>query len=290
MIRLYLYTDSKTWEKRLPHWQSRTHALVIHRRAARLQNHRFGVTEAFVAKLYESFPWSSDFRHIGELQDLRQFIFQDLAKALYVDIPNSERLVLSPNDPTCRYVENLDIVCAWKALLHGCIEDEASLTSELCIATWESPSFSEAGDSMTLTVYDGTRENDYEIYLLWNDTCWIKRTDCLDAWPNLEECVNLYFMTNAAMQDYHGVRTSPVPFDCTDRFWSTTNDLCQPQMRLMLVKAIAKKVYGILDAGLRDEAVGNIRRFRVTRFWRIHYRELGGRIVLDEFGEHDMGL
>ena len=278
------------WEQRRGHWLRRTSALAMHRRMARLQNHRFGVTQAFVARLYESFPWNSAFQHVSELKDLRQFMLEDLAAAHYVDIPTCEQLVLLPNDLTCSYVEQRDMIDAWKALLHGCIEDEVSLASEVCIATWESPALCGRADAVVLTIHDGTKTEDYEIALLWSENCWEKRINCLDAWPDLETCVNLYFTTNVAMHGYSGVRTNPIPFDCTDRFWNSVNDFCQPQMRLTLVKAIAKKVYGILDASLGDEAFGSIRRFRVTSFWRIHYRDLGDRLVLDEFGEHNMGI
>ena len=92
------------------------------------------------------------------------------------------------------------------------------------------------------------------------------------------------------MQNYYRVRGQPIPFECTDGFWKSVDDYCQPNMRHLLVKAIAKKVYGILDASLHDEPLGQIRRFRVTTFWRVHYYELDDRLVLEEFGEHNMGL
>ena len=53
-------------------------------------------------------------------------------------------------------------------------------------------------------------------------------------------------MANPGMQNYYGVRGQPIPFECTDGFWKSVDDYCQPNMRHLLVKAIAKKVYGIL--------------------------------------------
>ena len=49
------------------------------------------------------------------------------------------------------------------------------------------------------------------------------------------------------------------------------------------------------DGAMKDEDIarvlqGQIRRFRVTTFWRVHYYELDDRLVLEEFGEHNMGL
>ncbi len=44
------------------------------------------------------------------------------------------------------------------------------------------------------------------------------------------------------------------------------------------------------DKGLGDEAFKSLRRFRVSRFWRVHYRIEKGSVILLEFGPHDMGM
>ena len=68
------------------------------------------------------------------------------------------------------------------------------------------------------------------------------------------------------------------------------DELCNSSTRKAFIKALSKKVYGIHDAGLKDESFKRVRRFRVTSFWRVHYRIVGGSIVLEEFGPHNMGM
>ena len=285
-----LIYQQEHWEENQPHWLRRVHTLALHRRVARKHNYRIGVSQEFVAMVYESFPWSPAFRNIKALQDLRQFILHDLTNAYYVNGLVTEQLSLLPDDLTGAYVESPEVLNAWKALLHGCVEDEMTSISDVHIATWETPTLSESAQSVTLTTHHDTKSEVHHIPLVWDENSWTARLACLDAWPDLRRCVDVYFLTNSGMQKYPGIRNAPMPFVCTDGFWKTVDDFCQPQMRLALVKAIAKKVYGILDTSLGDEAFGPIRRFRVTKFWRIHYRDLGQKLVLDEFGEHDMGI
>jgi len=112
-------------------------------------------------------------------------------------------------------------------------------------------------------------------------------------WPDLGKLIDQYFKTNLAMQNYPDLRNEPIPFECSDKFWKSIAQYCNnAKMRDDLTKALAKKVYGMLDASLGDEQLTGrkTRRFRVTRFWRVHYYQQGEQITLDEFGPHNMGL
>ena len=136
---------------------------------------------------------------------------------------------------------------------------------------------------------NGVDKEDHYVPLVWDENTWFSRMGSQEAWPDLQMCVEIYFRSNFGMQSHPQARQNPIPFEWTDSFWKSVDDLCQPPMRQLLVKAIVKKVYGILDSKLHDERIRNFRRFRVTDFWRVNYVERGGRIVLEEFGAHDIG-
>ena len=57
---------------------------------------------------------------------------------------------------------------------------------------------------------------------------------------------------------------------------------------ISMIESLTKRVYGVFE-GLGDEQIErNKRRFRVTYFWRIHYRIEDDHMVLLAFGPHDM--
>lgn len=279
------------WQTRQAHFFGRIKALLLHRNTIRKHNQQIAMSNDIAAIVQQCFPWRSDYRTIGALRDLRQFILEDLARTWYIQPTKAANdISLKPGNLTCVHVKDCNILDSWKELLGACVEEEGDSQFDLQIATWESPCL--LGDSQSLTVSVGDcagSENSY-LPLVWDENTWANQLYSQDFWPDLQRCVELYFKNNAGMQSYHQVRVAPIPFEWTNSFWKSVDDLCQPQMRRLLVKAIAKRIYGILDSKLGDEALGDMRRFRVTGFWRVHYRQFKDRIVLEEFGAHDMGL
>jgi len=146
---------------------------------------------------------------------------------------------------------------------------------------------------MILTIHGSETEADSRVYhlpLVWDDDSWAIQLVTLEWWPDLSRCVELHFRTNPGMRHYPVAREQPIPFECTDAFWKSVDRFCRDkQKRRSLIEALTKRVYGILDASLGDEPFGEVRRFRVTDFWRVHYREEHDRLVLEEFGPHSMG-
>ena len=137
---------------------------------------------------------------------------------------------------------------------------------------------------MTITIISDNGEEDY-LPLVWDEDTWISRLSSEDLWPDLQKCVELYFLSNAGMRCHPLSRQPPMEFECTEEFWkSYVNRECD-----LLIKAVTKRVYGILDNRLHDEPLGGLRRFRVTDFWS-PYRLNGNQILLVEFGPHDIGL
>ena len=77
-----------------------------------------------------------------------------------------------------------------------------------------------APQSMTVTVNDNMGSEDHYLPLVWDQTSWANRLYSQDSWPDLQRCVMLYFNANSGMQKHPQVREHPIPFECTDLFWT----------------------------------------------------------------------
>ena len=287
---LLMYQE-QDWRTRQSHFFDRINSLMLHRRVIRQYQQRMAISNEVAALVYKWFPWNAGFKAIAELRDLRQFILEELGRARYIAKTKAAKdISLQPTDLTCGHVGSPTVLDAWKELLCACVEEEANSEFDVQVATWGTPVHLASSQAIIVTVNERAGPEDHCIPLVWDENSWASRLQSQDSWPDLHRCVELYFRANAGMRMHPRARQCPIPFVWTDTFWKSVEDLCQPQMRQLLVKAVAKRVYGILDARLHDEPLGNIRRFRVTDFWRVHYRVLDDKIVLDEFGEHDMGL
>ena len=279
------------WRSGQSHFRDRVGALALHRRLFRKYDQPIAITANLAAIVQQIFPWAAAYKSISELRDLRQFMLEELVRARYIQIAiPADDVSLNPDDLTCMYVEIEEVLAAWKELLCACAEEEGSSEFDVQVATWEHPVRQASSHSITVAVNKGGVSEALYLPLVWDETSWANRMDSQESWPDLQRCVEVYFQANSGMKSYPQCREHPIPFEWTNEFRKSVDDFCQPRMRQLLVKAIAKRVYGILDAKLHDEPLGQIRRFRVTDFWRIHYRQFEDRIVLDEFGEHNMGL
>jgi hypothetical protein len=288
-LLVYQYED---WQAREPHCFSRFDALSLHRGMIKEYSQKMAMSYTFAALIQQFFPWNR-YRSIGELRDLARFFYEDLQKAEYIDTKTAGEASLQPTGVVCQYVEVPEVVDAWKGLLCGCVDETVLTEFDPQIATWETASLREHSGSMTLTIHDseiGASTQAHHLPLVWNDDSWATQLVTQDWWPDLQRCVELRFRTNLGMRDYPEARGKPISFECTDTFWKSVDRFCKDErLRRSLIAALTKRVYGILDAGLRDESFGEIRRFRVTDFWRVHYREEGDYLVLEEFGQHSIG-
>ena len=159
-----------------------------------------------------------------------------------------------------------------------------SATTTVQVGTWNLDGG--RGDTQSLTVQ--INSDSYDLPLVWDEESWASQLASQDAWPDLQRCVEFYIQNNPALKNHTSALASPMPFVDTPAFWDSIETYCQPPLRSLLIKAIAKRAYGILDASLGDEAFGSVRRFRVTDFWRVHYTEQDGSLRLEQFGPHDM--
>ncbi len=290
-----LIYDYEDWQARESHCFSRFEALTLHRGMIRQYGQKMAISSSFAGLVYQSFPWSEDYRGINELRDLRQFILEEIQRSEWVDYTGTKvtgEISLQPAGIVCKYVESPEVIDAWEELLCGCVDEVVLTEFDPQIATWETASLREHSGAMLLAIHDSEAEvsTQYNLPLVWDDDSWAMQLVTQDWWPDLQRCVELHFKTSPGMRDYPGVRKQPIPFECADAFCKSVDRYCKDkQLRRFLIEALAKRVYGILDASLHDEPLGDVRRFRVTRFWRVHYREEDDRLVLEEFGPHSIG-
>lgn len=251
------------------------------------------MSSPFAGLVYQCFPWNGDYRGIKEFRDLRRFILEELQRAYYIDTRVGTEVDLQPNGIVCQYVEAPEVFDTWEELLCSCVDAAVLAEFDPQIATWETPALHDYSTPMILTIHDSEDRAGTSVHhlpLVWDDDSWATQLVAQEWWPDLQRCVELHFRTNPGMRDYPGVREQPIPFECTDAFWKSANRFCRDkQQRRSLIEALTKRMYGILDASLGDEPFGEVRRLRVTDFWRVHYREEDDRLVLEEFGSHSMG-
>ena len=272
---------------RQSHASERLQALSIHRRFVKEYGITVVVSSELIALVFQQSCWNSK---SGNFRDLKTLLTQDLIKASYLDEDVEGSLSLSPSELTCRRVQDARIEEAWIKLLASVIEPGCLSSSDIYVATWPKAVQTLGATFLDILIGGNTRRKSRSLLLVWDETSWIERLASRDFWPDLKRCVDLYFLSDHGMRQHPQALRKPVAFECTRGFIRSVNELCDSSTRRALIKALSKRVYGIHDASLRDESFKRIRRFRVTDFWRVHYRSVGSSIVLEEFGPHNMGM
>lgn len=289
-LLIYKYED---WQAKEPHCFRRFEALTLHREMLREYGQKIAMTHEFAALILESFPWRKNFRDIGQLRDLRRFMLEDLHKAFHIEAKAAREVSLRPTGIVCNYVQAPEMIDEWKGLLCGCLDKVVLAELDPQIATWETACLREhSQQTILITIHDfeADARAEMQLPLVWDDDSWATQLVTQDWWPDLHRCVELHFRTNPGLRNYSGVRERPIAFECTRAFWKSVDQFCnQPHTRRSLIEAITKVVYGVHDRSLGLERLGETRRFRVTGFWRVHCRKEDDRLLLEEFGPHDMG-
>ena len=285
-----LFYKVEDWQDRKPHCFDRFRALALHFRVTREYGQKIAMSDTFDGLIWQFFPWNANFKNISELRDLRQVMFSLLQRVERINTKMVGALSLEPVGIVCKYVEVPEVIGAWEELLCGCV-DETGARFDPQIATWETPAVRQC-QSISLTIFDPEAETDtqYNLPLVWDDDSWATQLVKQYWWPDLQRCVELEFRTNPGIRSHSMAREQQIPFECSRKFRESLDQFCNDkQLQSSLVRALTKKVHGIHNAGLGDEQIGEIRRFRVTDFWRVHYRMEGNQLVLLEFGPHDIG-
>jgi hypothetical protein len=268
-------------------FSERIDTLLFHRSLMIRFDLRLLLSSSYAALISESFPWEASASTIPELRDLRQFVFDDLSRALiaedcrcHIEIGCLDGKVCCMNRTDAAYL-------AIQTTLHSTSNKLASIASL-------PPSFrSSHPTSVELTPHcavipEATGQRSFPI--VYDEQSWATFLSGVDWWPDVARAVFVVFHANSSMRSYFAVRKTPLSVVVTEKFQKSVEHYCRnTALRYALIEAITKKCYGILDTGLGDESLGAIRRFRVTKFWRVHYSESSGAITLDEFGPHSIG-
>ncbi len=283
------------WASRTPHCFVRCSALLMHRAMTREYGQRMATSEQLVSLAFQLWPWTPRANQIPELRDIRRFILEDLQKAKWVRPQMGGELSIEPINVGCEHIgDSPEVARAWRELLQGCLADHITARFDLQIATWKSPGLRGIPSAIRIVIRASTKmaeDGGHRIPLVWDEDTWYSQLATQDWWPDLERCTRICFLTTPSMQRHPSAASPPMPLQCTERFWQSLQRPCRDRtLRRALVKALTKRRYGILDASLGDEAIGSLRRFRVTKYWRVHY-EIDidhERLVLQQFGGHDM--
>ena len=167
------------------------------------------------------------------------------------------------------------IEIAWKHLLACIIQHGYPSSDSLFIATWTDSVQAVGAATLNVTVSADGELKSQCILLVWNEASWIDLLASRDFWPDVKRCVNLYFLSDSGMRQHPQARSDPIEFNCSDGFLRSLERRCDASTRPAFVKALSKKVYGITDASLRDEAFRGLRRFRVNDFGEFTIETLG---------------
>lgn len=290
-LMIYQYAD---WRASEEHCLRRFSALALHRKMTREYGQKVAMSHGLASLILQYFPWSNGYRGISELRDLRHFILEELQKAHYLDPIAPSEADLQPSGIVCQCVDAPEVANSWRELLCACVDEALSGQFDPQIATWETDRLRESGGLLTLRITyadTGGTSQALRLPLVWDHQSWAAQLAAQDWLPDLHRSVELCFQANPDMRCYQGVREEPLRFECAPAFSRSVDRYCQEDdaLRHSLITALTKKVYGIRDAGLGDEEFGNVRRFRVTRDFRVHYVKEDEVLVLLEFGHHSIG-
>ena len=180
---------------------------------------------------------------------------------------------LEPDDLTCQFAR----IRCWMPGRSAASEKKPT-EFDTQVATWEAPS---SGDHRALAVVfnNAGGSETHHLPLVWDENSWNGQLAVRDSWPDLQRCVELYFLANPGLRDY------PVS-EWTDGFWKSVGDFCEPKMRGLLVKAIAKRVY---SGRTPRRTLGGNSTVQSHPFLAGPLSSLTQH-CLEEFGEHDIGL
>ncbi len=111
-----------------------------------------------------------------------------------------------------------------------------------------------------------------------------------ELWPDLKKCVEIYFKIFPAMQQYHNVLKDPMEFEYSDKFLKEVTKYCiTNEQKRRFIDALTKVVYKIPSAGLGDvkiKEMGDLYHFYVSFLFRVYYRKIENKIVLEKFISH----
>ncbi len=114
--------------------------------------------------------------------------------------------------------------------------------------------------------------------------------DPLTHWPDIKACVESSYYRHPEIQQHCHTGRKPAKFECTERFLKSLERYCTTKsLRLRLIDALTKKIYGVACSGLRDAPIkerNDLWHFYVSASWRVFYRKSNDGLVFEEFCPH----
>jgi hypothetical protein len=273
-VALLVYSEDE-WERQTRSALERLAALVMHREMARRHGARVLFSANLLDLLLASFPWRVGF---PGLRDVHQMLLEVAQRAEWVEPADRIDETEPPAGLGLDHVP-AGVICEMVSILvHESREADLPF-----VLSWEHPDSRPTADVRDL---DGNLRA-FPVVLTrigWAGVCAPEAT-----WPDLELAVEDYYLRHDGLASRSCPSGYPLPFRATTGFQESVDAVaCPTGLLAEMVKAVSKRVYGVLDRALGDEMIEGTSRFRVTRFYRIHYHFDGRLLVLDRFGPHRM--
>jgi len=289
--------ENEDWKNRKDHCYRRLEKLSLHLSIIRDEGIILIVSDEFLCHIWDNFPWNLSNGVIPELRDIREVILYAFERARRIKCKSSDRIEFSPDNIVCLHIASEKVIQSWKELVYGILAGEETRNDSPVISTWNPKSSSDeipASLAVFIVTRDGDSSENYSIPLAWDKESWDIQLAKEEYWPDIDRCVDNHYKKNTSLRLHPMARKERIPFECTKKFTKSLFRYCEKNgdLRNSFIEALAKRVYGILDESLGDEHfgdIGDIRRFRVTNFWRVHYTIHKDKIILEEFGTHDIG-
>ncbi len=117
-----------------------------------------------------------------------------------------------------------------------------------------------------------------------------EQVDPLSFWPDLKLCVEAYYNSQPELKQHHCVARQRIEFKYTDKFLKSLDRYCTTSnLKLKLIDALTRKVYGIPSSGLRDSPIKErpgLWHFYISYSWRVFYRKEDDYFLFEELCPH----
>ena len=283
---MLVYQD---WPHERDACRRRISSLVLHRQLAREYSVSIAMSSRLCATVIAYFPWEAARSGVDELRDLREMLFQDLARVPMLDEGEECESEVLGKDLTSEVTNDPLLLDSWHKLLASCILVTRENQDTAWVAICDERGDGQRAAQLTILSASDLSPQTYALPLVWDEETWAEQVSSLNLWPDLDLMVRLHLAKSTHIRSLAAhplLSISPAP-----QFRKDLERECeQPHLREALVRSLTKLACGIRDKGLGDEEFKSVRRFRVTREYRVHYRREGDTLVLLEFGTHDIGI
>lgn len=269
----------------------RIESLLVHRDMRR----KFGIgvvaSREFLREVLMRFSWSLPTDRAPLLRDVRTFVLSELQRATLLPsddlgppvCSNLPRGYLLPKEDTLR-----DAFLRL-AFAMGMSAQSIGVGCAIGSQVGDGPGF-DARSCLRVRCPD-TSPGEHPVPLVADKSSWYRFLRGFSWWPDIPRCVEVYANSEPGFLVARRSLREPRAFVLSRRFCNAAAARVKSaDLQNGVIEALAKRIYGIVDAGLRDEPFEGGRRMRLSGGWRIHYHVEGARLLFDDVGPHSLGL